>query len=86
MLGERIKKLQDKKNKVDIRIERHDPDWNKEEKEKKIDEQIGKIEHVRDFERDEQVDVFVSSQGNDTDPDDFVDSLQEQIARNEDSD
>ncbi len=55
MLGERIKKLTDKKIKVDIRIERYDPDWNKEEKEKKIDEQIGKIESVRDFERDEEV-------------------------------
>lgn len=78
MLGERIKKLQDKKTKVDSRIERIDPDWNKEEKEKKIDEQIGKIESVRDFERDETVDEFVSSQGNDIEQqieDDYIDKI-----------
>ena len=77
MLEAKIKKWTDKKNKVDAKIIKLDPDWNKEETDHKINEAI------RDFERD----VPEMTGPEDTiDPDDFVDSLQEQIARNEDSD
>ena len=76
MLEAKIKKWTEKKNKIDAKIIRLDPDWNKEETDHKINEAI------RDFERDESQIVTKDE----VPDDDFIDSLQEQIARNEDCD